>query len=261
MKKDLPFLAVCNVLFLLTGTAIGEVTQLSESVCHQSGENNGECQADNRSTPDPPHGVLNTSSTSSSGGVGGNDIISTTNTEVMKNASSHDKTSSIEATVEDFVAPEPYRCNIYMAPSSIPGAGFGIFTVRDIAKGEKILPYADAPSIPLCDEYVNGMEETDWNHVDYLWSGKGLAEYECESVSESVVTFGALCNFHTVSPMYRLKCCCAQRASDISINRYFRWGYCFMMSILCCSRFISLIFLSSFLSFFLHFSTWPTSIL
>lgn len=90
-----------------------------------------------------------------------------------------------------------FRCNIFMAPSSIKGAGFGIYTMNDIAKGEKILPYSDSPSIALCDQYSNGLEETDWNPVDYLWSGKGMAEYECKSASESVMGFGALSNFHT----------------------------------------------------------------
>ena len=202
MKKDCSFFLVWNVL-CLSRLVIGEVTEWSEPVCHhQSAEDTpGECRGPGNKEESTV--LLNSSSNNS--GDGSIDPLSTS-TATMKAACHDENQSSTEATAaikdEELVLrrqQQPYPCNIYMAPSSIPGAGFGIFTMRDIAKGEKILPYADAPSIPLCDDYANGMEETDWNHVDYLWSGQGLAEYECESVSESVVTFGALCNFHTVS--------------------------------------------------------------
>lgn len=89
----------------------------------------------------------------------------------------------------------PFQCSIYMAPSSIPNAGFGLYTVRDIKAWETLLPMTDAPSIPVCDEYETGdLDPTHWNHVDYLWGGTGLAEFECEKVSESVVTFGSMCS-------------------------------------------------------------------
>ncbi len=86
----------------------------------------------------------------------------------------------------------PYQCSVYMAQSGIPHAGFGIYTVRDVKKGEALLPYSDAPAIPICNGGENGIEATDWNHVDYLWSGAGLAEFECEYVSMSVMNFGAI---------------------------------------------------------------------
>mmetsp|Transcript_4976 Transcript_4976/g.7341 ORF Transcript_4976/g.7341 Transcript_4976/m.7341 type:complete len:671 (-) Transcript_4976:204-2216(-) len=92
----------------------------------------------------------------------------------------------------------PFQCSIYMAPSSIPNAGFGLYTIRDIKAREALLPFTDAPSIPVCDEYAKGdLELHHWNHGDYLWGGTGLAEFECENVSESVVTFGSMCNYHT----------------------------------------------------------------
>ncbi len=87
-----------------------------------------------------------------------------------------------------------FQCNIYLAPSSIPNAGFGLYTVKDIEKDERVLPFTDAPSIPLCDESDHGLHAEHWNHVDYLWSGKGLAEFECDRATESVMTFGSLCS-------------------------------------------------------------------
>ncbi len=78
----------------------------------------------------------------------------------------------------------PYQCNVYMAQSGIPHAGFGIYTVRDVREGEKLLPYSEAPAIPVCNGEVNGIEATDWNHGDYLWSGAGFADdqHECHEL-------------------------------------------------------------------------------
>jgi len=160
------------VLLIALSSVGGEVVLGSEGSCHS--HNKGECS-----------NAVDDSSKNAS----------TSSTTTITTSSS--LKSSPERTHEDEHAHAQYRCNIYMAPSSIKGAGFGIYTMNDIAKGEKIIPYSEAPSINCCDEYSNGMEETDWNHVDYLWSGKGLAEYECKEASESVMTFGALSNFHT----------------------------------------------------------------
>lgn len=166
------------VLLIALSSVGGEVVLGSEGSCHSS-HNKGECSSN--ATDDSSKNA------------------STSSTGTATSAS-----SSPERAHEDEHA--QYRCNIYMAPSSIKGAGFGIYTMNDIAKGEKIIPYSEAPSINLCDEYSNGMDEIDWNHVDYLWSGKGLAEYECKEASESVMTFGALSNFHTyltnVNPLH-----------------------------------------------------------
>lgn len=91
-----------------------------------------------------------------------------------------------------------FQCGIYLAPSSIPNAGFGIFTTRPIAKDEPIQPYPEAPSIVVTDfETLN--QEEDWNHVSYIWSPMGVAAFEADVVSESAMTYGSLCNYHPVS--------------------------------------------------------------
>lgn len=91
------------------------------------------------------------------------------------------------------------ECTLYMAPSSIPGAGLGLFTTRNVAKGERILPYSgtDAPHIVVCDANHFDIKKSDWLHYAYFWSGVGYSEFECDKPSESVVTFGAITNFHT----------------------------------------------------------------
>mmetsp|Transcript_28070 Transcript_28070/g.32733 ORF Transcript_28070/g.32733 Transcript_28070/m.32733 type:complete len:660 (+) Transcript_28070:84-2063(+) len=90
------------------------------------------------------------------------------------------------------------ECAIYMAQSSIPKAGFGLYTTNPIPKGQYVLPYADAPSIPVCDRNFNDLTNDLLNHVSYFWSGDGMAEFLCDFIEESVVTFGAISNYHTV---------------------------------------------------------------
>ena len=103
--------------------------------------------------------------------------------------------------VEDMIPfDDAFECGIYLAPSSIPNAGFGIFTTRSIGKNDKIQPYSESPSIVVTDFYEHaGNEEQDWNHVDYVWEPVGFNSFEAEESSISVMTFGSLCNYHPVS--------------------------------------------------------------
>jgi len=100
-------------------------------------------------------------------------------------------------------ANDSYECSLYVAPSSIPGAGSGLFITRDVEEGEGILPGSDAPSIVICDIDSYGISTKDYVHHAYYWSGGGLASFECDSVSESVVSFGAMSNYHT--SLYNIK--------------------------------------------------------
>ena len=96
-------------------------------------------------------------------------------------------------------------CRYYLAESSIPNAGFGIYTVNDIHEHEPMTQVADAPSIIVTDSEMHRQIHDDdsgggnggWNHVDYFWDGSGQGEFEAHTVEESVVTFGSLCNYHT----------------------------------------------------------------
>ena len=94
---------------------------------------------------------------------------------------------------------EVFQCGLYLAPSTIPNAGFGIYTTRSIAKNEFAQPYPEAPTIPILDFEYHGHSSDEWTHSNYVWEGTGAASYESDKVSESAVTFGSLCNFHTVS--------------------------------------------------------------
>lgn len=93
-----------------------------------------------------------------------------------------------------------FQCGIYLATSSILNAGFGVYTTRSIAQHDLIQQYPEAPSLPVVDFYEPfGNDEKDWNHVDYAWEPTGVVSFEGDEVSECVMTFGSLCNYHPVS--------------------------------------------------------------
>ena len=94
---------------------------------------------------------------------------------------------------------QDFQCGIYLATSSIPNSGFGIYTTRSIKRNDFVQPYSEAPSIAVTDFYAtHGNTEEDWGHSQYYWDASGRAAYEGDEVSESVMTFGSLCNYHPV---------------------------------------------------------------
>lgn len=69
------------------------------------------------------------------------------------------------------------ECNLYLAPSSIPSAGFGIFSVSGIQKGEYISPYAESPYIPICDFPYDSAKSNI--RRDYVWKAHAWSKFEC----------------------------------------------------------------------------------
>lgn len=68
------------------------------------------------------------------------------------------------------------ECTIFMAPSSMKGVNsFGLYTTRDISKGESILSGPDSPSIPVLDFDNHRTKEVDqWIKLfDEYWWGRG----------------------------------------------------------------------------------------
>jgi hypothetical protein len=91
-------------------------------------------------------------------------------------------------------APSSDECTLVLAPSSIPNAGFGIFSTKVIMPGQSIV-VEDAPSIIVTDSIAhNNRSDINWSLIDYSWGG--------ESDSDSFIlsfNVGALANFHLVS--------------------------------------------------------------
>ncbi len=93
---------------------------------------------------------------------------------------------------------ESSTCKYYLAPSSIPNAGFGVYTTQAIKANSPLTETADAPSIMVFDADIHyGNKTRHWSMENYFWGGEGSGEFECSSVEELVVTFGTSCNFHT----------------------------------------------------------------
>ena len=98
-------------------------------------------------------------------------------------------------------------CSIWMAPSSLKGhSGFGIYTTRNMDKGEAILAGPDGPSIPVVDADSGPREllterKAWYRTFDEYWWGRGVSDhvfFEADSVVDYQITFGALPNHHCV---------------------------------------------------------------
>ena len=88
------------------------------------------------------------------------------------------------------------KCTIYMAESTIPGAGYGVFTARDIPK-EDFFGNSGGPAISITDMYFHNGGDPDWAQINYCWSGDGYTAIESEETAEMTVNIGALSNYHT----------------------------------------------------------------
>ena len=83
-----------------------------------------------------------------------------------------------------------------MAESSIPGAGYGVFTTRRIPENSYLFP-PDGPAISIPDVEFHYGREPDWPVVDYVWSGEGYTTFESDVTAEFVVNTDCLVNYHT----------------------------------------------------------------
>jgi len=113
---------------------------------------------------------------------------------------SREEDSACNADAED--EKKDNTCTLYMAESSIPNAGYGIFTTKNIS------PYSyisstdtgtpDAPSIAVTDVYYhNNNHDPNWAQINYYWLGLGYTTFEADETSEMVVNFGTLANYHS----------------------------------------------------------------
>ena len=85
------------------------------------------------------------------------------------------------------------RCGLYLAPSTIPNAGLGVFTTRALQDGITI-PMAGDLCIPVVDQHWHmGHEEIFWPLKDYYWMGSVMGmEQEVEGDDIEAYCPGAL---------------------------------------------------------------------
>ena len=95
---------------------------------------------------------------------------------------------------------QPNECVLYLAQSSIPNAGYGIYTTKSFRKGDLIIEQ-DGPGIAVTDPWVPIPELAA--HVklfdDVWWGEHNMDDYErfeATQVADFRILFGALPNFH-----------------------------------------------------------------
>lgn len=81
------------------------------------------------------------------------------------------------------------QCGVYYAPSTIPGAGYGIFAGRDFNAEEWVLP-GDLV-VPVVEMAWNNGHE-DYHHLwqEYQWSARSFDGMEREGETASGASFG-----------------------------------------------------------------------
>ena len=88
----------------------------------------------------------------------------------------------------------PDTCGVWFAPSTILGAGWGMFAGRDFAKKEKLLPSGDV-EVPLFD--ISEIHGDDFNFLwdEYTWTASSqLMNHEARTVDAFSTGLGAAVN-------------------------------------------------------------------
>ena len=93
-------------------------------------------------------------------------------------------------------AAEEY-CSLYLAPSFIQNAGFGIFTTKAFKGGSSVLP-VDTPAIIVTDMKFHqpDADKPAWGHYDYFWEPWSESKVEAIEASTVVMTLGSMANSH-----------------------------------------------------------------
>ena len=87
-------------------------------------------------------------------------------------------------------------CSMYLAPSSIPNAGMGIFTTRPYKMHEAIFN-EQSPSVMFLDRELHMPADANWPLFDYVWQTYGAGTYEARVAETWEPTpLGTLANYH-----------------------------------------------------------------
>ena len=103
----------------------------------------------------------------------------------IQNAKEVQKQAEEAAKIEHETQPtattaEPIECGIWLAKSTIPGSGLGMFAGRDFKPKEPMLESGDIV-IPIVDIAINQLGDNDWEFLwdEYTWdSSSVLMEHE-----------------------------------------------------------------------------------
>jgi hypothetical protein len=95
---------------------------------------------------------------------------------------------------------QPIECVLYLAQSSIPNAGYGIYTAKSFRQGDMIIE-KDGPGIAVTDPWspIHALA-THVKLFDDVWWGEHNMDdhvrFEAQDVADFQILFGALPNFH-----------------------------------------------------------------
>ena len=108
-------------------------------------------------------------------------------------------------------------CSLYLAPSSIPNSGYGIFTTRSYKMHDEIFD-GRSLSVIVIEKELNA--NVSWLISDYMWQTFGAGAYE-GSVADTwePTPLGSLGNYHPYLTNYA-PFGNAQRYDDTQANRF-----------------------------------------
>ena len=114
-----------------------------------------------------------------------------------ENLSCYDDTVTPNERLSPESSPNEDSCSLYLAPSTIPNTGFGVFTTKAFKEGSIILS-PDAPGVIVIDLESNQPDRNspNWGHYNYWWGTDEEADYEAVECSSVIVTLGSLPNSH-----------------------------------------------------------------
>lgn len=109
----------------------------------------------------------------------------------LRNKSNEEAPKDIQSGIEK--SQNHGICRYYLAPSSIPNAGWGMFTTTDIDEGETLFQFESV--IPLLDVITHNHKDFVWMLDSYTWQpDTALLQFEANNVDAFIPGIGALPN-------------------------------------------------------------------
>lgn len=110
-------------------------------------------------------------------------------------------------------------CSMYLAPSSIPNAGYGIYTTKAFKEHEEIFA-GRSPSVIFLERELHMSGDANWPIRDYVWQTYGAGSYESSTAENWEPTaLGSLANYHPYLMNYAHSGN-AQRYDDTMASRF-----------------------------------------
>ena len=89
------------------------------------------------------------------------------------------------------------KCSLYLAPSSIPNVGLGVFASHSIKGGESISVICNGPSVVVTDPFLGNGRDDGWAWANemFMWN-VNHANKESDISMETMPNLGSMVNYH-----------------------------------------------------------------